>query len=308
MNKTLNEIKPKYEAQNELRRLNEKKVELEKQKEQIEKNEDIITENKDSINSEVDKITKLYLQYETTIKDTYKTIQIDNLEFSNISFEADFSKDNYIKVIEQNINKNKINSLSDTSKKLVREEFNSVLDDDQLKNVIMDVLNDRFVYKVSSNSSAKYFLSTLLENPFHVDYLSSIKTKDNTTFDRMTGGQKAIVILELIFKLDTNNYPILIDQPEDDIDANGIATNVVEFLKRQKEQRQIFIASHNANLVVCSDSEEVIVAENNNGFQYMTGAIEDENIRKSIIDILEGGDDALNLRMNKLTFPLKGKK
>ena len=308
LNKTLNEIKPKYEAQNELRRLNEKKVELEKQKEQIEKNEDIITENKDSINSEVDKITKLYLQYETTIKDTYKTIQIDNLEFSNISFEADFSKDNYIKVIEQNINKNKINSLSDTSKKLVREEFNSVLDDDQLKNVIMDVLNDRFVYKVSSNSSAKYFLSTLLENPFHVDYLSSIKTKDNTTFDRMTGGQKAIVILELIFKLDTNNYPILIDQPEDDIDANGIATNVVEFLKRQKEQRQIFIASHNANLVVCSDSEEVIVAENNNGFQYMTGAIEDENIRKSIIDILEGGDDALNLRMNKLTFPLKGKK
>lgn len=308
LNKTLNEIKPKYEAQNELKRLNEKKVELEKQKEQIKKNDDIITENKDSINSEVDKITKLYLQYETTIKDTYKTIQIDNLEFSNISFEADFSKDNYIKVIEQNINKNKINSLSDTSKKLVREEFNSVLDGDQLKSVIMDVLNDSFVYKASSNSSAKYFLSTLLENPFHVDYLSSIKTKDNTTFDRMTGGQKAIVILELIFKLDTNNYPILIDQPEDDIDANGIATNVVEFLKGQKEYRQIFIASHNANLVVCSDSEEIIVAENDNGFQYRTGAIEDEDIRRSIIDILEGGDDALNLRMNKLTFPLKGKK
>ena len=172
----------------------------------------------------------------------------------------------------------------------------------------MDVLNDSFVYKASSNSSAKYFLSTLLENPFHVDYLSSIKTKDNTTFDRMTGGQKAIVILELIFKLDTNNYPILIDQPEDDIDANGIATNVVEFLKGQKEYRQIFIASHNANLVVCSDSEEIIVAENDNGFQYRTGAIEDEDIRRSIIDILEGGDDALNLRMNKLTFPLKGKK
>ena len=229
------------------------------------------------------------------------------MEFSNISFEAVFSKDNYIKVIEQNINKNRINGLSDVSKKLVREEFNSVLNNEQLKNVIMDVLNYRFVYKSTSNSSAKYFLSTLLENPFHVDYLSSIRTKDNTTFDRMTGGQKAIVILELIFKLDTNNYPILIDQPEDDIDANGIAANVVEFLKRQKEHRQIFIASHNANLVVCSDSEEIIVAENDNGFRYRTGAIEDEDIRKSIIDILEGGEDALELRMNKLTLPLKKK-
>ena len=308
LNKVLSDIKPKYEAQEELKKLNEKKVELKKQKEQIEKNEKIIAENENSISSEVDKMIKLYLQYEKTIKDTYKTTQIDNLEFSNISFEAVFSKDNYVKVIEQNINKNKISGLSDPSKKLVREEFNSILDDEQLKSVIMDVLNNRFVYKASSNSNAKYFLSTLLENPFHVDYLSSIKTKDGTTFDRMTGGQKAIVILELIFKLDTNNYPILIDQPEDDIDANGIATNVVEFLKRQKEHRQIFIASHNANLVVCSDSEEIIVAENNNGFQYMTGAIEDKDIRKSIIDILEGGDDALNLRMNKLTFPLKEKK
>ena len=248
---------------------------------------------------------ELYLQYEKTIKDTYKTIQIENLEFSNISFEAIFSKDNYVEVIEQNINKNKTNGLSDASKKLIREEFSSILNNEQLKMIVMDALNCRFIYKASSNSSVKYFLSTLLENPFHVDYLSSIKTKDNTTFDRMTGGQKAIVILELIFKLDTNNYPILIDQPEDDIDANGIATNVVEFLKRQKEHRQIFIASHNANLVVCSDSEEIIVAENNNGFQYRTGAIEDEDIRKSIIEILEGGEEALNLRMNKLIFPLK---
>ena len=307
LNVILNKIKPKYEAQKELRKLNEKKVELEKQKEQIEKNEGIIKENEDSMNSLVDEIIESYLQYENIIKETYKTIQIDNLEFSNISFEAIFSKDSYIKVIEQNINKNKINGLSDASKSLVREEFSSVLSSKQLKMIIMDALNHCFVYKISSNNSTKYFLSTLLENPFHIDYLTSIKTKDNTTFDRMTGGQKAIVILELIFKLDTNNYPILIDQPEDDIDANGIATNVVEFLKRQKEHRQIFIASHNANLVVCSDSEEIIVAENNNGFKYKTGAIEDEDIRKSIIDILEGGEDALELRMNKLTLPLKKK-
>ena len=76
---------------------------------------------------------------------------------------------------------------------------------------------------------------------------------------------------------------------------------VVEFIKKQKEQRQIFIVSHNGSLVVCADSEEIIVAKyKNNDFSYSVGAIEDEQIRTDIVDILEGGKDALQLRMRKL--------
>lgn len=137
-----------------------------------------------------------------------------------------------------------------------------------------------------------------------MDYLDSIRTNDNalTPFAQMTGGQKAITMLELIFKLDTNNYPILIDQPEDDLDASGITANVVNFVMKQKGSRQIFIASHNANLVVCSDSEEVIVADREEDFMYSSGAIEDEKIRKAIVDIMEGGKDALRLRMKKLNI------
>jgi ABC-type enterochelin transport system ATPase subunit len=94
---------------------------------------------------------------------------------------------------------------------------------------------------------------------------------DDTLFKNMTGGQKAIAMLELIFKFDTNNYPILLDQPEDDLDTSGIATSVVDFIKKQKSRRQIFIVSHNGSLVVCSDSEEIIVANYNQGeFSYQT--------------------------------------
>jgi ABC-type enterochelin transport system ATPase subunit len=105
----------------------------------------------------------------------------------------------------------------------------------------------------------------------------------------MTGGQKAIAMLELIFRFDTNSYPIFLDQPEDDLDATGVANSVVDFIKSQKTKRQIFVVSHDGSLVVGADSEEVIVANNNGSFNYSVGAIEDKETRKSIVDILEGG-------------------
>ena len=120
----------------------------------------------------------------------------------------------------------------------------------------------------------------------------------NTTFRDMTGGQKAMALLELIFRFDSEDYPILIDQPEDDLDASGISSSVVDFVKSQKKNRQIFIASHSGNLVVMSDSEEIITA--NKDGTYSVGSIEDEKTRKNIVDILEGGDTALKLRLNKL--------
>ena len=68
----------------------------------------------------------------------------------------------------------------------------------------------------------------------------------------MSDLEKMIVLLEFIFKFDGCNYPILIDQPEDDLDR-AISRYIVEFIKKQKIKRQIFIVSHNANLVVCSE-------------------------------------------------------
>jgi hypothetical protein len=82
-----------------------------------------------------------------------------------------------------------------------------------------------------------------------------------------------------------------------------ISKDIVDFIKAQKEKRQVIIASHNANLVVCSDSEEVLVSENiNNNFKYKTGAIEDLSIRESIIEILEGGRTAIKKRYDKLNL------
>ena len=162
--------------------------------------------------------------------------------------------------------------------------------------------------KVEVNDVAQV-ISQLLKNRYEIDYLNSVKTKDDDThFKDMTGGQKAIALLELVFRFDDEKYPILIDQPEDDLDVVGVATDLVNFIKSEKNERQIIIVSHNASLVICADTEEVIVSssqkadEGKHDFSYLTGAIEDEEIREQIIKVLEGGKHALKQRARKLNF------
>ena len=147
---------------------------------------------------------------------------------------------------------------------------------------------------LKTNKNKDWVLLELFKNRFRINYFESI-TQEGIRFDNMSDGEKMIVLLEFIFKFDGCNYPILIDQPEDDLDVRAISRYIVEFIKKQKIKRQIFIVSHNANLVVCSDSEEIIVANktHKHNFKYQTGAIENNKIRKEIIDVLEGGEDAM---------------
>ena len=177
-----------------------------------------------------------------------------------------------------------------------------------IEKVIIGLLDGRVKIKVEAGDLSTV-VSQLLRNRYEIDYLNSVKTKvDETHFKDMTGGQKAIALLELIFRFDDENYPILIDQPEDDLDVGGVATDLVDFIKSEKRDRQIIIVSHNASLVVCSDTEEVITSTNAKvgdgryDFFYKTGAIENSEIRADIIQILEGGREALKLRARKLNF------
>lgn len=120
--------------------------------------------------------------------------------------------------------------------------------------------------------------------------------------------------------------PILIDQPEDNLDNRAIYNELVKYIREKKKERQIILVTHNPNIVVGADSEEVIVA-NQNGknapndkgikFQYIHGSLEhsmhrnrDESlpilcrsgIREHVCDILEGGENAFRDRENKYGF------
>ncbi|MFA6493009.1 MAG: AAA family ATPase, partial [Patescibacteria group bacterium] len=190
---------------------------------------------------------------------------------------------------------------SDSPKELTKET---------VKEFITKLITGEIKIKVGAGEISEV-ISRFLKNRYSIDYLNSVKTHDGkTTFENMTGGEKSIALLELIFKYDDEKYPILIDQPEDDLDVTGIATNLVNFVKKEKEQRQIILVTHNASLAICSDTENIVVAESSKlkdqliDFEYKSGGIENTKMRNDIIRILEGGEKALTLRMMKLSIKL----
>jgi hypothetical protein len=90
------------------------------------------------------------------------------------------------------------------------------------------------------------------------------------------------------------------DQPEDDLDNEFINEELIQLFTEIKEFRQVIIVSHNANLVVNSDSEQIIIAKNDLGsLNYISGSLENEIINDGICTILEGGAIAFEKRKNK---------
>jgi hypothetical protein len=138
----------------------------------------------------------------------------------------------------------------------------------------------------------------------------------------MTPGKRALFALRLILAESDDTWPLLIDQPEDDLDSRSIYDEVVPFLKEKKKERQIIMVSHNANLVIGSDSEQLVIAnrhgndrKNMDGkqFNYLTGSLEftqphDETCKDTLTSqgvcehacaILDGGRAAFEGRKNK---------
>ena len=104
--------------------------------------------------------------------------------------------------------------------------------------------------------------------------------------------------------LDRRDIPLVIDQPEDNLDNKSVFEILVKFLKQAKKRRQIIIATHNPNLAVVADAEQIINVtidkkDEKNLFTFRAGAIENEVINKAVVDILEGTMPAFDNRRIK---------
>lgn len=115
-------------------------------------------------------------------------------------------------------------------------------------------------------------------------------------------GQKCTAILSII--LVERHTPLIIDQPEDDLDNAFIFREIVQTLRREKERRQFIIATHNANIPVSGDAELIILmnANEEHGWAAYRGSIDDHAIREPVETILEGGREAFLLRQAKYSM------
>ena len=115
---------------------------------------------------------------------------------------------------------------------------------------------------------------------------------------RMSFGERCGTLIELI--LYSGDHPLIIDQPEEHLDAKFIADRVVDIIREQKIIRQIIICTHNANIVVLGDSELITaLSVDEQGTDSCQGSLESPSTRKQIYDTLEGGPEAFKKRERK---------
>ncbi len=120
---------------------------------------------------------------------------------------------------------------------------------------------------------------------------------------QLSPGERGLVLLIFYLFIDKEDTPLVIDQPEENLDNESVYTVLVKCIKEAKKRRQIIIVTHNPNLAVVCDAEQVIYAEidkqNGNQIIYTCGAIENPIINKKLIDVLEGTRPAFNNRDHK---------
>jgi len=192
-----------------------------------------------------------------------------------------------------------------------------------IKNVINEnslKLSDNKVIPLKQKTTIDEIFKGIIIDNFELDYKVTYK---NDELLSMSPGKKGTVLLILFLQISSAEYPILIDQPEDNLDNRTIYDLLCKIVKETKINRQILIVSHNANLVVATDSENIIVA-NQEGqdpdkkkseyrFEYVNGALEyslikdksikgvlyQQGIKEHVCDILEGGNEAFKQRERK---------
>lgn len=263
----------------------------------------------------------------TEVKNIYDEIKTEidtKLTYSNFSgltiASAFHVPHDLSQLILKNVRQNRIGSFygTDDGNKILTQELLSITNWDErasiktfLENVIDYLENDRrtpgsnqetYIGDIVKNREDIYKLLFSLEyiNP-HYDLRHNGKN-----LEQLSPGEKGALLLVFYLVLDKEDIPLIIDQPEDNLDNNSVATLLVPFIKEAKKKRQIIIVTHNPNLAVVSDSEQIIKVkldkENGNTFSLEAGGIEDEIIKDSIIDVLEGTIPAFSLRKNKYSI------
>jgi ABC-type lipoprotein export system ATPase subunit len=128
------------------------------------------------------------------------------------------------------------------------------------------------------------------------------KPEGSTTYKPLStasAGQKTAAILT--FLLSFGDIPLLLDQPEDDLDNRLVYDLVVKGLKKAKEKRQIIVVTHNANIPVNGDAEYILSMDSTTTDIKVlhSGTVENSAIKKEICDVMEGSEKAFQLRSER---------
>lgn len=161
-------------------------------------------------------------------------------------------------------------------------------------------LNGRFINLVKSLNAQQIDEIELMlpEDEIEIQY----KPNENTPFKSLStasAGQKTTAILTFI--LSYGNTPLILDQPEDDLDNRLVFELVVDRIKQAKEKRQLIVVTHNANIPVNGDAEYINSMDSESRFMKVIheGTVEQDIIKREICQVMEGGEYAFEMRSKR---------
>ena len=278
--------------------------------------EEINEEYNSLINSRNNILKEIYQEKKnicSIYSDIYQTINnqlekiLSNID-SGISFSAFLKIVPEIGKISDCINKNykSIFLGKDNCNKKIMELMDKINSND-IESIFM-FINSIILGCKNENSEDWDTLNQVIKNKenlysflFGLDYINIeyMLTLNGTVLNKLSPGERGLVLLIFYLVLDKKSIPIIIDQPEDNLDNQSIYTKLVPCILEAKKRRQVILVTHNPNIAVACDSEQVIVAEIDkkiNSIKYISGSIEDKEINRKIVEILEGTFPAFNLR------------
>jgi energy-coupling factor transporter ATP-binding protein EcfA2 len=185
-----------------------------------------------------------------------------------------------------------------------------------IEKAMADFTNDeaRKMSRILINTNSMVKLADWLFSTDHIK-ISYEMTFNGIPLKLLSPGTKGILLMLLYLGVDKNDIrPLLIDQPEDNLDPESVYSVLVPYFVEAKKRRQIIMVTHNSNLVIATDSDQVIIANcktEETGslpiFTYSGGGLENQEIVTRICDILEGGKEAFIKRALRYHIDFKSK-
>lgn len=320
-----NKLKPineKLRKKELIEKLN-KKIKIEKNKKiEIEKLNTKRIEMKDAYIFSIDKIKEIvngYYQKVNLYRDSVNS-HSSNIKGIKIVPEPMFNHKRFRDEFINRIDRRKLNNPH--LKEIIDEDGYFKIDNlDNFPSLISNGIDK--LLEVESNNFKKDLdrisMIRYMTIPYYEITLNLSDGEDLIT--EMSPGKSGLIILKLLTYVSNEKFPILIDQPEDNLDNRTISKELVNLIRDISEQRQIIMVTHNANLAVLTDSENVIVANQDVSedlkenkevrFEYKNGALESisdnsklgdfhgKSIQEHVFDILEGGQEAFKKRESK---------
>ncbi len=182
---------------------------------------------------------------------------------------------------------------------------------DELIEVLTNVERDGETTDVTIKSQLrnKKTVRDLYDNIFTLDYLDiryNLRL-GGKEISQLSPGEKGGLLLVFYLLLDREEIPIIIDQPEHNLDNESVVQLLVDCIRTARARRQVFIVTHNPNLAVYCDADQLICCKidkaDGNRISYHTGAIEDYSVNSFAVNVLEGTYPAFDNRRKKWHKP-----